>query len=440
MKRLGGVWQQLVSFENLLLAYRKARRGKSRRSSVAGFECNLEKELLQLQRELQSGVYQPGNYRLFTIYERKPRQISAAPFRDRVVHHAIMNVIEARIDRSFIDDSYACRHGKGTHAAIDKYQQWAHRYRYVLKMDITRYFPSIDHGLLKQKLRTYMKDQKLLALLERIIDSSQVEPEQWVYFPGDDLFTQSERVVGIPIGNLTSQFFANLYLDDFDHFIKEDLMVKAYLRYVDDMVILADDKARLAELRANDSGHQASGCYVWNGSKWINESGRNWQNPGFTQSDTDPVTCVSYNDAIAYIRWLNNKSGLNYRLPTEAEWEYAARAGSTGDFYWGQDAPGDYAWYADNSENKTHPVGERKPNGFGLYDTAGNAWEWVQDCYENNYKQAPKNGSAWEPQDCTYRVLRGGSWNNDQDDLRSATRDGNNPGSRHNVGFRLAQD
>ena len=89
-------------------------------------------------------------------------------------------------------------------------------------MDITRYFPSIDHDLLKQKLRNYLKDQKLLALLDRIIDSSQVEPQQWVYFPGDDLFTQSERVVGIPIGNLTSQFFANLYLDDFDHFVKED--------------------------------------------------------------------------------------------------------------------------------------------------------------------------------------------------------------------------
>ncbi len=249
MKRLGGVWEQLVSFKNLLLAYKKARRGKSRRSSVAGFECNLEKELLQLQRELQSGDYQPGDYRVFTIYERKPRQISAAPFRDRVVHHAIMNMIEPCIDRSFIDDSYACRHAKGTHAAIAKYQYWAHRYRYVLKMDIARYFPSIDHAILKQKLRHYLKDQKLLLLLDRIIDSSQCEPEQWVYFPGDDLFTQAERKVGIPIGNLTSQFLANLYLDDFDHFVKEQLRAKAYLRYVDDMVILADDKTRLAELR-----------------------------------------------------------------------------------------------------------------------------------------------------------------------------------------------
>ncbi len=127
MKRLGGVWPQLVSFENLLLAFRRARRGKARRSSVAGFELHLEKELLQLQRELQSGEYQPGEYRVFTIYERKPRQISAAPFRDRVVHHAIMNVIEPSLDRCFIFDSYACRHGKGTHAAVDRYQQWAHR-------------------------------------------------------------------------------------------------------------------------------------------------------------------------------------------------------------------------------------------------------------------------------------------------------------------------
>jgi len=116
-------------------------------------------------------------------------------------------------------------------------------------MDIARYFPSIDHSLLKQKLRYYLKDKMLLALLDRIIDSSQCELEQFVFFPGDDLLTHLERCIGIPIGNLTSQFFANLYLDDFDHFVKEDLKVKAYLRYVDDMVILADDKARLAELR-----------------------------------------------------------------------------------------------------------------------------------------------------------------------------------------------
>lgn len=258
MKRLGGVWQQLVSFENLLLAFTKARRGKRRRNSVALFECNLEKELLQLQHELISGTYCPGDYRQFTIYERKPRLISAAPFRDRVVHHAIMNVIEPTIDRRFIDDSYACRKGKGTHAAVARYQDYAHHYRYALKMDIARYFPSIDHLLLKQKLRRYLKDPKLLLLLDSIIDSNPCASTPFVYFLGDDLLTHLERPVGIPIGNLTSQFFANVYLDDFDHYVKEELKVKAYLRYVDDMVLLSNDKAQLAEWRESCRNRLAS--------------------------------------------------------------------------------------------------------------------------------------------------------------------------------------
>jgi len=251
MKRLGGIWERVIGFDNLLLAFRKARRGKRRRPPVAGFELNLEKELLALQRELQSGEYLPGAYRLFTIYERKPRLIAAAPFRDRVVHHALLNVIEPPIDRRFIYDSYACRTGRGVHAAVARYQEWARRYVYALKMDIARYFPSIDHALLKEKLRRCIKDRKVLALLDRIIDSSPPSPDDapLIHFPGDDLFTPLERRVGIPIGNLTSQFFANLYLDAFDHFLKEHLGVKAYLRYVDDMVILDDDKARLSELR-----------------------------------------------------------------------------------------------------------------------------------------------------------------------------------------------
>jgi len=251
MKRLGGLWPQVVAFDNLLLAFRKARRGKRRRPPVAAFELNLEKELLTLQRELAAGDYWPGEYRLFTIYERKPRLIAAAPFRDRVVHHALLNIIEPPLDRRFIFDSYACRAGKGTHAAVARYQAWARRYSYALKMDIARYFPSIDHGLLKEKLRHCLKDRQVLALLDRIIDCGPPAPDDadLLYFPGDDLFTPVERRAGIPIGNLTSQFLANLYLDGFDHWLKETLGAKAYLRYVDDMVILGDDKPRLHELR-----------------------------------------------------------------------------------------------------------------------------------------------------------------------------------------------
>ncbi len=249
MKRLGGVWAKLTGFDNLLLAYRKARRGKQHQAEVARFSQNLEYELLDLQRRLRDHTYQPGAYRLFTIYERKARLIAAAPFRDRVVHHAVMNVIEAPLDRRFIADSYACRKGKGVHVAVDRYQRWAQRYPYALKLDIRQYFPSIDHQILKTQLRHRVKDKDLLLLLDLIIDHSPIGNAEPVWFPGDDLLTPAERRRGIPIGNLTSQFFANLYLDDLDHFIKETLGAKAYLRYVDDMVLLDDDKTVLHDWR-----------------------------------------------------------------------------------------------------------------------------------------------------------------------------------------------
>ncbi len=249
MKRLDGIWTTLTSFENLLRAYRKARRGKRSKPGVAEFGLNCEHELLALQRSLLEGTYQPGDYRLFTIYERKPRVIAAAPFRDRVVHHAVMQVIEPHLDRTFISDSYACRHGKGVHAAVDRYQAWAQTYRYVLKMDIQQYFPSIAHDLLKEKLRRRVKDAAVLDLLDRIIESSPKSTAEPQYFPGDDLLTPLDRRTGIPIGNLTSQFFANLYLDDFDQYVKQALKVRPYLRYVDDMVVLDQDKTRLAEIR-----------------------------------------------------------------------------------------------------------------------------------------------------------------------------------------------
>jgi retron-type reverse transcriptase len=250
MKRIDGIWASVTSFENLLQAYRKARRGKRSKRGVSEFGLNLERELLALQRALRQGTYQPGEYRLFTIYERKPRVIAAAPFCDRVVHHAVMQAIELTLDHTFISDSYACRKGKGVHAAVDRYQAWAQTYRYVLKMDVRQYFPSIDHGLLKEKLRRRIKDVRLLDLLDCIIESSPQSTAEPHYFSGDTLLTPLDRRTGIPIGNLTSQFFANLYLDDFDHYIKQVLKVRPYLRYVDDMVVLDHDKVRLAEIRA----------------------------------------------------------------------------------------------------------------------------------------------------------------------------------------------
>ena len=246
MKRLDELWPRLVAFDNLWLAWRKARRGKSRSAGAVAFELDLERNLLSLQRDLESGDYRPSAYRLFTIYERKPRLIAAAPFPDRVVHHAVMNVIEPPLDRRFITDTYACRKGKGVHLAVDRYQGWAQRYRYVLKLDVRRYFPSIDQAILKQVLRHHLRDERVLALLDLIIDTGpESAPAPPVYFPGDELLTPLERRCGIPIGNLTSQFFANLYLNDLDHGVKEVLRAPAYLRYVDDLVLLDDDKGRL---------------------------------------------------------------------------------------------------------------------------------------------------------------------------------------------------
>jgi hypothetical protein len=132
---------------------------------------------------------------------------------------------------------------------VARYQGWARRYRYVLKLDIRQYFPSIDHGILKAKLRARIKDAPVLDLLDRLIDTSPPGPAALRYFSGDDLLTPLERPTGIPIGNLTSQFFANLYLDDFDHWVKETLRAPAYLRYVDDMALCADDKGQLADWR-----------------------------------------------------------------------------------------------------------------------------------------------------------------------------------------------
>jgi hypothetical protein len=248
MKRLKRIWSQVLGWENLLSAYGKAKRGKGDRDEVAHFSLNLEQELNTLREDLAAHRYRPGEYRQFEIYDRKPRLISAAPFRDRVLQHALMNVVEPKLDKGFIDDCYACRRGKGVHRAVDRYQQWCRRYPYVLKTDIARYFPSIDHDLLKAKLARRIGDPDVLWLFGRIIDSAPAFPEPHQLFPGDDLVTLMVRRTGMPIGNLTSQFFGNLYLDGLDHYVKQELRAKAYLRYVDDILVLGDDKACLWDM------------------------------------------------------------------------------------------------------------------------------------------------------------------------------------------------
>ena len=237
MKRIGGLWSEITSFPNLLLAHRRARSGKRDRDEVARFCLDLEPRLLHLREQLLDGSWAPGPYRQFTIYDRKPRLISAAPYADRVVHHAVVAHVEPVLDSRLHFDVYACRRGKGVHAAVDRYEGWSRRYGYVLQLDVRRYFESVRHDVLKAEFRRHFREAPLLAVLDRLVDG----------------FNGPVGGCGMPIGNLTSQLFANLYLNRVDHWIKGELRVPAYLRYVDDLVLLADDKGFLHEACARIS-------------------------------------------------------------------------------------------------------------------------------------------------------------------------------------------
>lgn len=251
MKTYKNLYQQVYDFSNIVQAWQKARQGKRYTPTVATFAQNLDVELLALEQELQDETYQPGGYRSFTVHEPKRRKISAAPFRDRVVHHALCQVIVPIYERKFISDSYANRVGKGTHKALDRCTYFMRRYPYVLQCDIQQFFPAIDHTILKQLLAKPIKDAPLLKLCDKIIDSGQgILADEYTmrYFAGDDLFAM-ERPRGLPIGNLTSQFWANVYLHELDLFVKQHLRCRAYVRYVDDFLLFAPDKPTLNQWR-----------------------------------------------------------------------------------------------------------------------------------------------------------------------------------------------
>ena len=229
----------------------QAARGKRGKTAAAAFEHQIADRLLRLQDELVNGVYQPGAYQHFTIHEPKRRKISAAPFRDRVVHHALGNVIEPLFEARFHPHSYANRVDKGTHRAIDQLQTYARQYRYVLRLDIVRHFPSIDHAILKQELFGVIQDEQTRWLVEVILQSGAgvlADEYEMVYFPGDSLLA-ALRPRGLPIGNLTSQFWSNCTLNRLDWFVARELGVRAYLRYVDDMALFSDSKRQLGQQR-----------------------------------------------------------------------------------------------------------------------------------------------------------------------------------------------
>src|SRR5215470_7809497 len=230
MKRHGHLFDRIIAFDNLLQAAQRAQRGKRHRHSVAAFLFHLEPEVFFLQEALRSGTYRMQPYHTFTIYEPKRRQICAAAFRDRVVHHAICAALDPLFEASLITHTYACRRGKGTLAATKRAQAYARRWSYVLTCDIQHYFATVDHTVLKTLLRRNLKDSALLTLLDHIIDHP---------------IPNSPPGTGLPIGNLTSQYFANLYLGELDHLLSDRLGCQGYVRYMDDFLVFADDKRRL---------------------------------------------------------------------------------------------------------------------------------------------------------------------------------------------------
>jgi retron-type reverse transcriptase len=233
MKRYGYLFEQITDFANLYQATQKAFCSHRDKPTIKIFWFNLEYELFKLQEELSTQTYKPRSYQTFLIYEPKQRQICAAPIRDRVVHHAICNIISPIWEKGMIYDSYACRIGKGTQAAIFQSKKFAHKYKFYLQFDVKHFFATLDRQVLKYIICRKIKDKKVLELLDLIIDQDLIG---------------SEEGKGVPIGNLTSQWFANLYLNQLDQFIKNELQVKGYLRYMDDFILFENSKEKLHNL------------------------------------------------------------------------------------------------------------------------------------------------------------------------------------------------
>jgi len=231
MKREGALIEQVADMENLCLAYWKARKGKEGKQEVITFVRDLDRNLSSLHNQILCGNVAVGNYHYFTIYDPKERKICAASFSERVLHHALMNVCHANFEKYQVFHSYASRIGKGTFAAVKQAALYQKQYRWFLKLDVRKYFDSIDQSILISLLKRRFKDQFLLRIFTMIIGSYE---------------TASGK--GLPIGNLTSQYFANHYLACADHFLLEELQPAAYVRYMDDMVIWDNDKNRLLQI------------------------------------------------------------------------------------------------------------------------------------------------------------------------------------------------
>ena len=232
-------YDDIISVENILKAWKEFKRGKSKREDVLEFERNLMDNIFSLHRDLKNKTYKHGKYKAFNISDPKPRNIHKATVRDRLLHHSIYRKLYFFFDKKFIANSYSCRKGKGTHRAMNRFGNFARKESknhtktiWVLKCDIRKFFASIDHNILIKILEKNIKDEDIIWLLFQIIKS----------------FNSTKTGVGLPLGNLTSQLLVNVYMNEFDQFIKNKIKVKYYVRYADDFVVLSQNKKYLENI------------------------------------------------------------------------------------------------------------------------------------------------------------------------------------------------
>ena len=263
MKRTGNLWDDFITIENLYAAEKKAGKGKTTSENVVKTRADLDNKITALQECLLEDRYKTSKYTTYSVYEPKLRLIYTLPYYpDRIVHHALMNLLEPIWDKLFIDTSFACRKGKGQHKGMLKTCEYVRKYKYCAKLDISQFYVNIDHEVLKRILRKKLKDERILKLLDGVIDSVASREANINYLTKylhrkdarimyDKLMVYvnefGDRKAGVPIGNYLSQWFGNLYMNEYDMFVKHELKCKAYVRYCDDFILFSNDKKELHE-------------------------------------------------------------------------------------------------------------------------------------------------------------------------------------------------
>jgi hypothetical protein len=421
MKSAGGLFERIASPENLAAALRRAARGKLHRGPVSRFAADADRELAALREELLSGAYRPRPFAQFGILDPKPRLISCADFRDRVVHHAVCAHVAPVIERRLIADNFACREGKGSHRAVLRAQVFARRFGYWLRTDVRHYYDTIEHGVLLELLERLFREPRLRDLLEVIVRNGAAG-----HAPGK----------GLPIGSLTSQWFANLYLDGVDHWIAEARRPGAYVRYMDDLAVWSDSKAGLQALA--DDLEEKMACEL--GLEMKREATQ-------VAPSTEGMPFLGYRVFPGLVREKGARVRRRRTLLAAREAECAAGL-------IGERQLQDCARAMD---------GPRRFLGFGAPLAKSDQWEVESgkskvknrksemDCLEAPSFRPSRSTTFYSStfhfllshqgrrSRGSNRVNRGGSWNNDDaSNFRGANRNRNDPANRNdNQGFRL---